>query len=163
MGWLERKRIDWQERTPAAMKWVARRGGGSARGPAHLATGIEGEDAAFFYLRRKGYTVVARRWSSGDLPGDVDLIAWQGPMLCFVEVKTRTARDANPAEIAIDSHKRNTLRRLARQYVRQLSQETAPPVRFDVLSVYLVPGEKKEFQHFEGAFGWSEREDYERR
>jgi putative endonuclease len=72
-------------------------------------------------------------------------------------VKTRTARDASPAEIAVDSHKRNTLRRLARQYVRQLPQETAPPVRFDVLSVYLVPGEKKEFQHFEGAFGWSER------
>jgi putative endonuclease len=103
-----------------------------------------------------------RPWSSGDLPGDVDLIAWQGPMLCFVEVKTRTVRDANPAEIAVDSHKRNTLRRLARQYVRQLPQEAAPPIRFDVLSVYLVPGEKKEFQHFEGAFGWGEREDYER-
>jgi putative endonuclease len=77
-------------------------------------------------------------------------------------VKTRTGRDANPAEIAVDSLKRNTLRRLARQYVRQLTQETAPPVRFDVLSVYLVPGEKKQFQHFEGAFGWSERENYER-
>jgi putative endonuclease len=80
-------------------------------------------------------------------------------MLCFVEVKTRTARDANPAEIAVDSHKRNTLRRLARQYVRQLPQETAPPVRFDLLSVYLVPGEKREYHHFEGAFGWSEREE----
>ena len=48
--------------------------------PAHLAVGIEGEDAALFYLRRKGYTIVARRWSSGDVPGDVDLIAWDGPM-----------------------------------------------------------------------------------
>jgi putative endonuclease len=62
----------------------------------------------------------------------------------------------------VDSHKRTTLRRLARQYVRQLPQETAPPVRFDVLSVYLVPGEKKEYQHFENAFGWNERRDYER-
>ena len=90
------------------------------------------------------------------MPGDIDLIAWQGPLLCFVEVKTRTARDDAPAEIAVDSHKRNTLRRLARQYVRQLPQEAAPPVRFDVLSVYLVPGKKKEFQHFEGAFGWND-------
>ena len=117
---------------------------------------------AAYYLRRKGYIVVARRWSAGEVPGDIDLIAWQGPMLCFVEVKTRTAHDASPAEIAVDSHKRNTLRRLARRYVRQLPQETAPPVRFDVLSVYLVHGEKKEFQHFESAFGWSEQENYER-
>jgi hypothetical protein len=36
-------------------------------------------------------------------------------------------------------------------------------VRFDVLSVYLVPGKKKEFQHFEGAFSWSEWDTDERR
>lgn len=159
MGQMEQMRISCEERALAGLAWVARKRGRSEAQPAHLATGIEGEDAAFFYLRRKGYTVVARRWSSGDLPGDIDLIAWQGPMLCFVEVKTRTAHDASPAEIAVDSHKRSTLRRLARQYVRQLPRESAPPLRFDVLSVYLVPGEKKEFQHFEGSFGWSEREE----
>ena len=129
--------------------------------PAHLVTGIDGENAAFFYLRRKGYIVVERRWSAGNLPGDLDLIAWQGQMLCFIEVKTRTAHDIAPAESSVDSHKRNTLRRLARQYVRQLPQETAPPSRFDVLSVYMVPGQKKEFVHFEGSFGWSDRRDYE--
>jgi putative endonuclease len=154
-------RIGCEERALAGLEWVTRRRGQAEALPIHLATGIDGENAAFFHLRRKGYIVVARRWSSGDLPGDVDLIAWQGPMLCFVEVKTRTAHDAAPAEITVDSHKRSTLRRLALQYVRQLPQEIAPPVRFDVLSVYLVPGKKKEFQHFEGAFGWSEREDYE--
>ena len=161
MGWLKQMRIGWLERTLAGLNWTARRRGGAESLPAHLATGVEGEDAAFFSLRRKGYMVVARRWSSGDLPGDLDLIAWQGPTLCFIEVKTRTARDASPAEIAIDAHKRDTLRRLARQYVRQLSLETAPPVRFDVISVYLVPGKEKEFEHFEGAFGWNEqrRED----
>ena len=156
MGWMAQARIGWLERTLAGLDWLARWRGVEAL-PAHLATGVEGEDAAFFYLRRKGYTVVARRWSSGDLPGDVDLIAWQGPMLCFVEVKTRTARDESPAEIAVDEHKRRILRGLARQYVRQLPQEAAPSVRFDVVSVYLVPGEKKEFVHFEGSFGWSER------
>lgn len=159
MGWMEQTRIGCVERTLAGLDWVTRRRGSAHDLPAHLAVGIEGEDAACFYLRRKGYTVVARRWSSGELPGDVDLIAWDGPMLCFVEVKARTAHDATPAEVAVDSHKRNILRRLARQYVRQLPLETAPPVRFDVVSVYLVPGEKKEFVHFEGNFGWSERQE----
>ena len=84
-------------------------------------------------------------------------------MLCFIEVKTRTARDMTPAEVAVDSHKRATLRRLARRYTRQLPQAAMPSVRFDVLSVYLVPGQKTEFQHFEGSFDWSERPDYEDR
>ena len=152
-----RMRITWLERALAGLGWLARHRAGAEGLPAHLATGIEGEDAAFFYLRRKGYIVVARRWSSGETPGDLDLIAWQGPMLCFVEIKTRTAHDATAAEVAVDFHKRNVLRRLARQYVRQLPQQTAPPVRFDVLSVYLVPGQKREFVHFESAFGWNER------
>jgi putative endonuclease len=141
---------------------MARRHGSERGLAAHLATGIDGERAALFYLRRKGYHVVARRWSSSDLPGDIDLIAWQGQMLCFVEVKTRTAHDLSAAEIAVDWHKRNTLRKLAHRYLRQLPEPVAPSVRFDILSVYLVPGEKKEFVHFESAFGWSERRERDR-
>ena len=155
---MEKMRLQCLEHGLGVLDGWARRKGGAGL-PSHLATGIEGEDAAYFYLRRKGMTVVARRWSSGELPGDVDLIVWDGPVLCFVEVKTRTARDEKPAEAAVDGTKRKTLRRLARQYVRQLAEETAPPVRFDVMSVYLAPGKKRECVHFEGAFGWTEQEE----
>lgn len=148
-------RVAWLERTLNGLHRLARRRGRNYA-PAHLTVGIEGEDAVFFYLLRKGYTIVARRWSSGDVPGDVDLIAWQGSVLCFIEVKTRTAHDMTPAETAVDEHKRNVLRRLARRYVRQLPQETMPPVRFDVVSVYAVPGQEREFVHFEGAFAWND-------
>ena len=148
---LQRMRVGWLERSLAGLNQLASKRGRNAM-PAHLAVGIEGEDAALFHLQRKGYTIVARRWSSGDVPGDVDLIAWDGPMLCFIEVKTRSAHDMTPAETAVDEHKRNVLRRLARRYIRQLPQQTAPPVRFDVVSVYLVPGREKEYQHFEGSF-----------
>ena len=150
---MAHQRIGLEERTLAAVRWIAHHSR-TDQGPAHLRTGIDGEDAAFFYLRRNGYVVVARRWSSHLQRGDVDLIAWQGPVLCFVEVKTRTAHDITPAEVAVDSHKRNTLRRLARQYVRQLPQETAPQVRFDVVSVYLVPGQSPEIDLFKDAFPW---------
>lgn len=156
MGKTAQIRIALLERALSGLARIAERRGRAASLPLHLTTGIAGEDAAFFYLRRKGYTVVARRWSSGDVPGDVDLIAWQGSLLCFIEVKTRTARDLTPAEVAVDGHKRAILRRLARRYARQLPQAEMPQVRFDVLSVYLVPGEKREFVHFEAAFGWSE-------
>jgi putative endonuclease len=161
MGWLARKGIGWVERAIDGLHRASRQRS-LAGTPPHLLTGVDGERAAFFYLRRKGYLVVARRWSAGNLPGDIDLIAWHGPMLCFIEVKTRTARDMTPAEVAIDQHKRNILRRLARRYIRQLPGEVAPPVRFDVVSVYLVPGKPKDIAHFENYFGWSEhRRDWE--
>jgi putative endonuclease len=156
------KRAEWLERTLGALDSLAARRGRAADLPAHLLTGIEGEEAAFFYLLRKGYTVVARRWSAGNQPGDLDLIAWQGPMLCFFEVKTRTARDLNPAESAVDLHKRNVLRRLARHYIRQLPGSAAPEARFDVISVYLEPGKPPDFMHFESIFGWREPERRER-
>lgn len=161
---LAKMRLEWQEQLLAGVDWLARRRGRGPEMPAHLLIGIEGEDAAFFYLRRKGYTVVARRWSSGNLRGDIDLIAWQGSLLCVIEVKTRSTHDIAPAEAKVDSHKRHMLRRLARQYARQLPREAAPPpqVRFDVVSVYLLPGEEREFVHFENAFGWDEgRDDWE--
>jgi putative endonuclease len=150
-------RIGWTERALAGLDRLAHWRGRSAALPAHLAAGMAGEDAAYFYLLRKGYIVVARRWSTGTVPGDIDLIAWQDGLLCFIEVKTRTARDQSPAEIAVDEPKRILLRRLARRYLRQLPNTSAPRVRFDVLSVYLVPGEPRACTHFEDAFGWSGR------
>jgi putative endonuclease len=151
-------RVAWIERAVSGLDRIAARRGPSSI-PAHLVTGNQGEDAVFFRLRRQGYIVVARRWSCGDRPGDLDLIAWHGPLLCFVEVKTRTAQDMTPAEAAVDRHKRNVLRRLARSYLRQLSQAAKPPVRFDFVSVYIVPGQEMQFVHFENAFGWSERQE----
>ncbi len=125
--------------------------------PEHLRTGQAGEEAAFFFLRRAGFTVVAHGWQSGKAPGDLDLVGWEGGTLCFVEVKTRSARDRATAEAAIDRHKRDTLRRLAAHYLRQLPEGT--PARFDVLSVYLQPGKaagKSDFELFRNAFSWQE-------
>jgi putative endonuclease len=150
------------ERTLGGLDSLAERRGRTANLPAHLLIGIEGEEAACFHLLRKGYTVVARRWSAGNQPGDLDLVAWQGSLLCIFEVKTRTAHDLTPAETAVDLHKRNVLRRLARQYVRQLPGGSAPQVRFDVISVYMEPGKAAEIMHFESAFGWREARGQER-
>jgi putative endonuclease len=162
VGWVAQMRNGSLDRVIASLDWIAMRRGRSSDLPAHLLTGIEGEDAARSFLQRKGYVVVAHRWSGGNLPGDLDLVAWQGPLLCFFEVKTRTAHDMAPAEAAIDSHKRNVLRRLARRYVRQLPGDAAPQVRFDVVSVYVLPGAPPEIAHFENAFGWKERQLDER-
>jgi putative endonuclease len=132
----------------------------------HLLTGERGEFEALFFLRRNGYIVVERRWTAPDLRGDIDLIAWDGDVLCFVEVKTRTARDLTPAMSAVDDTKRRMLRALARAYRRTISRGPEGPVsmRFDVISVYLLPG-GAECEVVRGAFllVTPERGDEERR
>ncbi len=122
----------------------------------HMATGRRGERAAFFYLRRKGFIVVAHGWRSGIVRGDLDLIAWEGDILCFVEVKTRTTRAVATAEASVDEDKRRALRRLARHYLRQLPNRDRAevPVRFDILSIYFEKEKTPDFDHFRGAFGW---------
>jgi putative endonuclease len=121
----------------------------------HLITGLRGERAALFELRRRGVIVVARRWTSAKMRGDVDLIGWDGDRLCFVEVKTRTARGLRPAESAVDEAKREMVRGLARAYLRTFPERerSSIPVRFAVVSVYAIGG-SKEFEFFPGAFGW---------
>jgi putative endonuclease len=102
--------------------------------PAHQRTGSRGEEAAYFHLRKLGYVVVARNFRTPRCPGEIDLIAWDHDVLCFVEVKTRTSHDVKTAESAIDRHKRREIAQVAREYLRRL-----PPQcqwRFDIVSVY---------------------------
>lgn len=121
--------------------------------PAHLVTGERGEDLAFFHLSELGYTVVARRWHSARLKGDLDLVAWDGETLVIFEVKTRTAQDLAPAESAVDSEKQRTLRRMALAYRRRLPEpwRDIVPIRFDILSVYDLPAGPG-FEHIPDAF-----------
>jgi len=144
-----------------AQEWAAQRlehPGRVAPAP-HLRTGHLGERAALFELRRRGYTIVARRWTNTRIRGDIDLIAWHGDCLCFVEVKTRTARDILPAEAAVDDEKRRALRRLGRAYLRAFPEKQRHTIatRFEVVSVYLLGG-APEFQFFPNAFDWDEPE-----
>jgi putative endonuclease len=125
--------------------------------PEHLLTGERGEDHAFFHLRSLGYTIVARRWVSSRVRGDLDLVGWDGDTLVVVEVKTRTARDLFPAEVAVNPAKQKQLRRLTAAWLGQLParHRGRVPVRFDVLSVYLVT-DKPEFEHIANAFPYRE-------
>src|ERR1700733_1804556 len=125
---------------------------GRGRAP-HLELGRRGEEAAFFYLRRRGYIVVARGWHSAKVAGDLDLVAWEGNTLCFIEVKTRTSRNVATAESAVDHDKTRVLRRIARQYLLALP-DTPDQVRFDVLSIYYEAQKAADVQLFRGAFEW---------
>jgi putative endonuclease len=146
------------------MSWIGMQGWmlrlidrlGASRQPKHLQVGVAGEREALFYLRGLGFVVVARRWKSVRLRGDVDLVAWDGETLCFVEVKTRTGRDAmEPADAAVDAPKQKMLRKMARAYLKGFPRELRDEVRvrFDVVSVYMMAA-GPEFELRRGAFVW---------
>lgn len=107
--------------------------------PNHLRIGRRGEEDAYFYLRQRGYVIIARNYRTARHHGEIDLIAWDKDVLCFIEVKTRTTRDVKPAEAAVDRKKRHDLKIMIRDYLRSLPQKQfseAPRWRFDVLTVY---------------------------
>ena len=122
--------------------------------PPHLLTGLRGEQLALFHLRRLGFTIVAQRWTTPKHRGDLDLVGWDGPTVVVFEVKTRTARDFAPADTSVDRSKQRQLRLMAQAWLHQLPREHRDlvAVRFDLLSVYLLPT-GPEFEHFPDAFG----------
>ena len=67
----------------------------------HGNVGRRGEDLAHRYLRKKGYIVVARNWRPPQGGGEIDLIAWDGEALVFIEVKSRSrGSGARPSGIS---------------------------------------------------------------
>jgi putative endonuclease len=118
----------------------------------HLETGERGELSALFHLRRLGYVVVARRWKTPRQRGDIDLIAWEGDTLCFVEVKTRSSQEVASAESSVDEDKQTILRRIARQYLKGVNP-SPDFVRFDV-AVIDSSGGNNAWKLYRRAFNW---------
>ncbi len=101
------------------------------------ALGRRGEDLAHRYLRRRGYTIVARNYRTAAGDAEADLIAWDGDTLVVVEVKARSSTEYGPPERAIGEDKRAHLRRVARSYARK-TDTPLERVRFDQVTV--APG-----------------------
>jgi len=101
------------------------------------ASGRRGEDLAHRLLRRQGFTVVARNYRTRGGHGEIDLVAWDGDVLVFVEVKSRASEEFGSPDRAVDQEKQAALIRAAREYARR-SAVPWDRVRFDVVNVILA-------------------------
>jgi len=136
-----------------AMDWLVERTLPPEDRPAHQQTGRRGEEAAYFYLRRRGYVMIARNYRSPHHRGELDIVGWDKDVLCFIEVKTRTTHDVKPAEAAVDREKQRELCLVTRDFLRHMSPMCQ--WRFDVLSVYYDEGNQPVFELFQNAFSVS--------
>ena len=116
----------------------------------HFELGRRGEVLAIEHLERAGYQIVAANFS---IPigrnrldvlvnAEIDVVAYDGPTLCFIEVKTRTSDEFNPPQANVDLRKRRQIARAARGYRRMLGLMNAP-YRYDVVTV-LLPAETED-------------------
>lgn len=94
--------------------------------------GLEGEDAAVRELERRGYAIVARRYRTR--LGELDVVARDGAVLVFVEVKTRKTSPFGDGLDAITFDKRRRVVRMAREFLWCHGLDDAP-CRFDVVAI----------------------------
>lgn len=100
----------------------------------HLATGRRGETLAYWYLRCRGYTMVARNLRMRPGMGELDLVGWDGSVLAFIEVKTRSSLEAGQPEEAVGERQRLRIAKAAEAYMRRLKRKELN-YRFDIVSV----------------------------
>ena len=107
--------------------------------------GIIGESYAAAYLEQLGYRLVAANFTlpvgrnrrGAIINAEIDLIAYDGDTLCFIEVKSRSSDWFAPPQVNVDLRKRRQITRAARAYRRMLGIEDQP-YRYDVVTVILA-------------------------
>ena len=77
---------------------------------------------------------LGRGFSGQKLTGEIDIIAYDGPTLVFIEVKTRRSDEFVAPERAVDLRKQRQIARAARRY-RQLMNVMREAYRYDVVTV----------------------------
>jgi putative endonuclease len=110
----------------------------------HLELGRRGEELAAAYLQKEGYRIIAsnfmvpvgRNRVGAVINVEIDLVAYDGETLCFVEVKTRSSDWFAPPQVNVDRRKQRQLARAARVYRRMLGLVGAP-YRYDVITIVL--------------------------
>jgi putative endonuclease len=109
--------------------------------------GDRGEREAARYLRRRGLRIVTRGYHTPW--GEIDLVARDGDVLVFIEVKTR--RRGDPAE-AVTPEKQRRLTLAALHFLRRhrlLEQRS----RFDVVAIVWADRRRTpQIEHFKDAF-----------
>ncbi len=119
--------------------------------------GRDGETIAAAFLVSKAARIIARNWQpkGAGVRGEVDIIAQSGEFLCFVEVKTRVSDRHGAPQEAVNVAKQKQLSRLANAYLS--SHELGEiACRFDVIEVWLAPGEKPRVAWIENAFEYQD-------
>ena len=115
------------------------------------AVGRFGEDLAARHLVAAGLQVLARNWRCSD--GELDIVARDGELVCFVEVKTRSTTAFGAPIEAMTPAKVARIHRLALRWLDEHRESVGwPALRFDVVSVIRLTADGPAVEHLRGVF-----------
>ncbi|MEW6026341.1 MAG: YraN family protein [Planctomycetota bacterium] len=97
--------------------------------------GLTGEALAEAFLKKQGYRIVERNFRCRF--GEIDIIAFQKGVVCFIEVKTRSSDQFGSPLEAVTKTKQRRMVLLANYYLHKKKAKPAPPCRFDVVSILM--------------------------
>ena len=115
--------------------------------------GALGERLAGEHLVHRGFRIVERNFRTRF--GELDIVAFDGRVLAFCEVKTRRMRPGQGSPFdAIRALKRSQVRRMAAVWLNARSDRPyAQELRFDAIGVtFDLSGRLLSIEHLEGAF-----------
>lgn len=112
-------------------------------------TGSEGEDIACDFISKLGYEIIERNYQFGR--GEIDIIAKDGEILVFIEVKYRTNLEYGPPELAITKGKQKQIIRTASAYLWEKEIKDIPS-RIDVIAILKFPDQRPKINHITNAF-----------
>lgn len=114
----------------------------------HLETGKKGENLAVEYLKKKGYEILETNWRFRR--SEVDIIAKDGPILVFIEVKTRSSDYYGKPESFVSKRKKVLMMDAASAYMNKISHTWE--IRFDIIGILIEKNKDVIISHFEDAF-----------
>lgn len=127
----------------------SRKTSSSGQGKRNKELGRRGEEAAVQFLARRGYDILERNWEC--FAGEADIVARDGDVLVFVEVKTRSDLSMGFPSEAVTKEKRERYEKIACAYVAD-RDVTEMMLRFDVVAVVVVDAERLVVRHHINAF-----------
>lgn len=110
--------------------------------------GDDGEALAVKYLQKLNYTIIETNWRYSK--SEIDIIAYDGDILVFVEVKTRSYDYYGQPEDSIDAKKELMIAEGAAAYMRFSGHNWA--IRFDIISIILPKSGTPNITHYKDAF-----------
>jgi putative endonuclease len=121
------------------------------RKPLRRDAGNRAELLAVALVEARGMRILARNWRRPE--GELDLVADDGGVCVFVEVRSRTGEEHGHALEAVGPRKRAQVIRAARLYLDAEGPQGASGFRFDVVAVtFFADGRAPECVHVEDAF-----------
>ena len=110
--------------------------GAGGRRAGRAALGRRGEEFAVRWLEQRGLLVVDRNWRCAR--GEIDIVARDGDVLAFVEVKTRSGQATGHPFEAVTAQKLGRLRHLVPAWFRAHPEHSAPTIRIDCIAVTVI-------------------------